>query len=174
MNLANQPVRAVPKVTRKPNRVEKKREKVKGVPIPSPKIRSQIDKKNYEKAMDKYDHQCADCGRTVGLEMHHITFRSQSGRKGWRNLVPLCKLHHDFCHERFPNRETREAYSGWYADMWRERHEHLYGPFYYMDKYDLYKANLIPNTSGDTFEAFMKREEVNARETLRKRNDGTE
>ncbi|ARK28766.1 HNH endonuclease [Halalkalibacter krulwichiae] len=166
MRLDQQPVRAVPKVTRKPNRKKKKVELYKGVKVPSRKARGQIDKKNYDKAMEKYEYQCAECGISVGLEMHHIVFRSDSGRKGWRNLVPLCKLHHDFCHEKFPNKELRETYSGWYADMWREKHEMLYGPFFAADKYDLWKAGLIPNCTDQAFDSFMDWEEVKACDSL--------
>ncbi|WP_100406246.1 HNH endonuclease [Bacillus solitudinis] len=155
-------VRAVPKIrSKRPNRKKPKLETYRGRAIPKPKDRSRIDKKNYDKAMELYKHQCADCG-SPHVEMHHIVFRSQSGRKGYRNLVPLCKLHHDFCHEKFPTKELREAYSGWYAEMWREKHELKYGPFFAADKFDLYKANLISNTTDEAFERFMEVEEVNA------------
>lgn len=160
MDLSNQPVRAVPKVReRHGNRKKRKLETYRGVKIPSKKVRGQIDKKNYAKAMENYDYQCAECGTTVGLEMHHVTFRSASGRKGWRNLVPLCKTHHDACHEKFANKDLREMYSGWFADKWRVLHKKRYGDFYGADRFDLYKTGLIDKCTEEAFEEFMSEQE---------------
>lgn len=157
MDLSKEPVRAVPKQYRekRPNRKKKKLETYKGVKIPSRKVRGQIDKKNYDKAMKHYDYQCGECGSQIGLEMHHITFRANLGRKGWRNLVPLCKTHHDACHEKFVNQELRKKYSGWYADKWREIHKEKFGEWYWSDRFDLWKAGLIVNCTDEAFEKFF-------------------
>lgn len=137
----------IPKVTyreKRPNRKKKKLETYKGIKIPPKKVRGNISKKEYEKALDYYGGGCAVTGNT-NIEMHHIVFRSQSGRGTWRNLVPLCKELHDKCHR------ERE-----YAEYWRERAEQQFGKYFMCDKWDLYKKGLIVNCTDEAFEKFMK------------------
>jgi 5-methylcytosine-specific restriction endonuclease McrA len=41
------------------------------------------------------DHwQCQFCGRSTNLEVHHISFRSQSGADDEKNLITLCHACH--------------------------------------------------------------------------------
>jgi 5-methylcytosine-specific restriction endonuclease McrA len=135
-------------------KAKKKVEMYKGVKIPHRKKRGEISKKDYEKALLHYGGGCAETGQ-VNVEMHHIVFRSQGGRGGWRNLVPLIKSMHTECHT---NRE--------YADYWRAEHEKKFGPHFYKDKFDLWKEGLIHNPTDDAFESFMEKEEERCRKSL--------
>ena len=132
-------------VTKKPNRKKKKTEVYKGVAIPPRKKRAQIDKKNYEQAIKEYGAYCQQCGSPY-IEMHHRMFRSQSGRKGWRNLIPLCHEHHRLCHSHYD-----------YAEKWREDARRKFGPYFFTDKYDLWKEGLIQRPTDELFEQFMER-----------------
>lgn len=143
---------------KKPNRKKKKTEQFRGISIPERVVRGKIDKKNYNKAMEHYNNCCGECGNPY-VEMHHITFKSALGRKGWRNLVPLCRMHHDACHEKFANKELRNLYSGWYAQKWRGVHEAKFGEWYYADRFDLWKEGLIHNCESKTFEKFMHKQQ---------------
>jgi 5-methylcytosine-specific restriction endonuclease McrA len=44
------------------------------------------------------DHgQCVVCGKP-GAEMHHVTYRSRGGEDEARNLITVCKRHHEDIH----------------------------------------------------------------------------
>lgn len=45
-----------------------------------------------------YYRECAICGSTQGVQVHHILFRSQQGDDTDANLCGLCRLHHDEIH----------------------------------------------------------------------------
>ncbi|MFC0188456.1 HNH endonuclease [Fictibacillus aquaticus] len=131
-------------------KTKKKVEMYKGVKIPHRKRRGEISKVDYEKALLHYGGGCAETGQT-NIEMHHIVFRSQGGRGGFRNLVPLSKEFHTLCH-------TDRAY----ADYWREQHKKIFGPHYMKDAYDLWKEGLIHNPTPEAFEKFMQGEQGDA------------
>lgn len=125
-------------------------EKVKreGTKLPSRSSRNEFteaEKRKIDKAFG--GAKCAQCGNPY-IEYHHAKFRSPSaqgsGRGVWRNGVPLCKPHHDLCHE-----------SRSYAEKWRALLKSLYGKYYYMDKYDLWLAGLIEEPENNFFEEFM-------------------
>lgn len=124
----------------------KKRQVVKGREIPTRRQRSTITKKEYAKAIDTFGDCCMICGDNR-IEMHHITYRSASGRGGFRNLLPLCNEHHRLAHS------TRA-----FSDMLKEQRITLYGKYFHCDKYDLFKMNLIKNTTNEEFEKFMEGE----------------
>ena len=71
-------------------------------------------------------------------------FRSQGGRGKWRNLLPLCKEHHQAAHT---GRELN--------DHLKEHMTKLYGPHYYKDEWDLNDEGLIDEPTKSTYEAFM-------------------
>lgn len=131
----------------KKKKTKKKPELYKGRVIPHRKKRSSISEKEYDKALQHYKNQCPETGSNL-VEMHHIVFRSQSGRGTWRNLVPLYPTFHKRCHT------DRE-----YADMWRKRHEQKFGPHYSKDKWDLWKEGLITSPTDELYEEFMLAEE---------------
>ncbi|WP_245595192.1 HNH endonuclease [Fictibacillus gelatini] len=136
------------------NRQRKKKKKVemyKGIKIPHKKKRGEISKTDYEKALLHYGGGCAETGN-IQIEMHHIVFRSQGGRGGWRNLVPLSKEFHTKCHT------DRE-----YAEYWRREHEKKFGPHFMKDRFDLWKEGLIHNPTEEAFEKFMEGEEERAK-----------
>jgi hypothetical protein len=72
-----------------------------------------------------YDNTCQECGGK-GLHIHHVCFRSQSGRGVFSNGLLLCNN----CHKRIHLDNDRALY-------WREVFKKQYGPLYYMDKEDL-------------------------------------
>jgi 5-methylcytosine-specific restriction endonuclease McrA len=135
-----------PKFKEKRPKKRKKAQRIKGRVIPTAKVRSSISKKEYNRAIEAFGESCIYCGSSH-IEMHHIRFRSQQGRGGFRNLVPLCKRHHLQVHN------EREI-----ADTLREVREKYFGPWYWADKFDLFKEGLIPNTDDKSFEKFMERE----------------
>ena len=42
--------------------------------------------------------RCFNCGRRVGLEIHHVEYRSQGGRNIFENCLPFCKICHGEIH----------------------------------------------------------------------------
>ncbi|MCK6203951.1 HNH endonuclease [Bacillus infantis] len=135
---------------KRPKKKKKKLETFKGRTIPPAKVRAAITKKEYNRALEAYGAFCNVCGNPI-IEMHHIRFRSQQGRGTYRNLIPLCKTHHMKAHS---NRMLNDI-------LKKERIQH-FGEWYWADKYDLFKARLIPNTDDKTFESYMKEEEDRA------------
>lgn len=77
--------------------------------------------------------------------MHHIRFRSQQGRGRFRNLIPLCKKHHALAHT-----------SRVFADQLREDRTQIFNEYYWADKYDLFKLNLIPTPTDEMYERFYE------------------
>ena len=132
---------------KRPKKNKKKPEIYKGRSIPSAKQRGMISKKEYTKAIETFGDCCAICGNPY-IEMHHIRFRSQQGRGKYRNLIPLCKIHHEQAHK------DRN-----FAEKLKEERERIYGPWYWADKWDLFKAGMIQNTTDIEFEKFMTKEE---------------
>ena len=136
---------------KRPRKKKGKLEIYKGRTIPSAKQRGAVSKKEYARAIEAFGDSCVYCGNPY-IEMHHVRFRSQGGRGKYRNLMPLCKEHHNRAHT------DRE-----FSEMLRDIREKKYGPWYWADKYDLFKAGLIPNTTDAEFEKFMKLEEERCR-----------
>lgn len=139
--------RPYPKIKqlKNPGKKEKKLEIYKGRTIPSKKQRGKISKREYNRAIEAFGSVCVICGNPY-IEMHHIVFRSHGGRGGFRNLIPLCKEHH------------QEAHKNWgFAETLRQERQKIFGEFFYMDKYDLFKAGLIQNTDDKTFEKFFEK-----------------
>lgn len=130
------------------NRKQKKR---KSRTIPSKKERTKISKKDYSKMLEEFGEHCNICG-AYPIEAHHIVFRSKYGSGNWRNLVPLCNKHHQLVHK------DRVL-----ADYFRQQREDRFGTHFWKDKYALFKEGLIPNTTNEAFENFLKGEEANAR-----------
>lgn len=132
---------------KKPRKKKKKSETYKGRTIPKAKTRGDISKKEYNKAIDEFGACCAYCGNPR-VEMHHIKFRSQGGRGVYRNLIPLCNLHHRKAHQ------DRE-----FSERLRAERVKQFGEWYWVDRFDLYKAGLIPDPTEKHFEIFMKEQE---------------
>ena len=53
-----------------------------------------------EQVLARDGHCCTvpGCRRNVGLDLHHIEYRSRGGNHGLRNLTTLCDLHHRAVH----------------------------------------------------------------------------
>ncbi|MCR6096890.1 HNH endonuclease [Salipaludibacillus agaradhaerens] len=142
----------VPKIKdKRPKSKKKKLQMYKGVSIPSKRVRGNISKKDYERAVREFGDACAVCGSPY-IEMHHILYRSHNGRGKWRNLIPLCPEHHR------GKTGVHANYKGM-SDKLRNERKRMYGDWYWADKYDLYKANLIPNTTDEAYEKFMLTQE---------------
>lgn len=127
-----------------------KQEIFKGRRFPKWSVRGKISKSNYNKALNEHGNYCFVCGTVDSLEAHHVRFRSDGGRGGWRNIRFLCTEHHRGDYSPHKNRELRETLE--------EAHTALYGKWYWADKYDLFKEGLIPNTTDKAFEEFMEKE----------------
>lgn len=148
----------VSKPKEKPKYKEKRPKKKKnpnlyrGRIVPSKKDRTRITETAYNRMMKEFGEYCYLCGYTTNLEAHHIVFRSQMGSGGWRNLVPLCKR----CHLEAHKHKT-------VADQLREDREALYGKWYWADVYTLFKEGLVPNTTTEAYERFMRGEDERAK-----------
>lgn len=81
--------------------------------------------------------------------MHHIIFRSSGGRGGWRNLIPLCKTHHDKAHR-----------NSAFALVLKNEREERYGKYFSCDRFDLFEHGHIDSPNEKEFEEFMKMEEL--------------
>lgn len=131
----------------KPRHKKKKPKTYKGRIIPKAKVRAKISKKEYNRAIEEYGAYCNVCGSPY-IEMHHIKFRSQGGRGGYRNLIPLCKKHHMLAHK------DRQ-----FSEKLRSEREKRFGKWYWADRFDLFKAGLIPTPTEECFERFMQEKE---------------
>ncbi|GIN88685.1 hypothetical protein J6TS2_50710 [Heyndrickxia sporothermodurans] len=148
-----------PKIKKKryPEKKKKKRnplkqEIYKGRVIPKKSKRGRISSNEYAEAQRKHGDCCYVCGTTINIEAHHIRFRSNSGRGNWRNIRFLCDKHHRGSYSPHQNEDLRKELE--------KLHESLYGPYYYCDKYDLFKLGLIDNTTDSAYEKFMSLEEL--------------
>ncbi|PKR86119.1 HNH endonuclease [Heyndrickxia camelliae] len=128
-----------------------KPEVYKGRVIPKKQVRGRILRKEYNKAAERHGYECYVCGTTQALECHHVRFRANGGRGTHRNLIFLCGNHHR-------GKYSPHQHEGLRKDL-EALHESKYGPYYYCDKYDLFKAGIIENTSDECFEKFMREEE---------------
>lgn len=138
---------------KKPGKKEKRLEVYKGRTIPSKRQRGKVSKKEYQKALQEHGEYCYFCGNTRNLEMHHVMpkgySRIKNGRGVWRNLRLLCSECHRGKNGVHQNKERMEHL--------QKLHEELYGPYYYCDRYDLFKRGLIPNTTDKAFEEFFEK-----------------
>lgn len=105
--------------------------------------RGRVTKEQYQLAIDWFGDSCNQCNARP-IEMHHSRFRAQAGRGGFRNLVPLCKKHHQMVHN---NRE--------FADHWRTEREEAFGEHFYKDAFDLHEEGLIDEPTLQLFENYM-------------------
>lgn len=55
---------------------------------------------NAAKVLERDGYRCRVCGLSWGLQVHHVTFRSQGGGHETSNLVTLCGLCHTSVHDR--------------------------------------------------------------------------
>lgn len=138
------------RIAKKKKRQPLKQEVYKGRVIPKKSARGRITRKEYIKAQKAHGEYCFICQTTVGLEAHHIKFRSAEGRGQWRNIRFLCGEHHRGAYSPHRDRNVRRALE--------LMHEDLYGPHYFKDVYDLFKEGLVENTTPEAYEEFMQRE----------------
>lgn len=110
---------------------------------PKRKERGAITKEQYQLALDWFGETCNICGASP-IELHHISFRAQGGRGGWRNLMPLCTKHHNLAHT------DRN-----FADELRDMRAEAFGKLYYTDRFDLYDAGLIDVPTEQAFEQYQ-------------------
>lgn len=110
---------------------------------PRKRERGQVNKKQYQEALDWFGDSCSICGNTP-IEMHHVTFRSQGGRGGYRNLMPLCNYHHRLAHQ-----------DSNFADELRDMRYEAFGKLYYTDRFDLHELGLIDEPTEQAFESYM-------------------
>jgi len=132
-----------------------KQEVYKGRTIPTKQKRGRITTAEYNEAARQHGEYCFFCGSTANLECHHVMpkgySRIKSGRGKYRNLRFLCNE----CHTG-ENGVHRNAGK---MKIIQDEHERIYGPYFWCDKYDLFKQGLISNTTDEEFEKFMKSEE---------------
>lgn len=111
--------------------------------------RGLVTPKEYQRAVDAFGECCTECG-DGRVEMHHIVYRSQGGRGGFRNLIPLCEYHHELAHK-----------SRAFSDEIKASREVVYGKHFYCDRFDLFEHGLIDDPNEEAFEEYMQEVEVN-------------
>ncbi|WP_394139581.1 HNH endonuclease [Cytobacillus oceanisediminis] len=136
-----------PKVKEKRPKKKKNPQLYRGRIIPKKKDRTKITPENYNKMIEVYGAYCQECGYTP-VSAHHLVFRSSMGTGGWRNLAPLCTKCHDRAHKHFE-----------FAEYLRTKRAERFGPHFGKDKYALFKEGLIPTSTDEMYERFMKGEE---------------
>lgn len=147
----------------KPNRSKSKGKQKgvsyhKGLKIPHRKQRGKIKRQDYNEALRVWGECCTECGNPK-IEMHHVVYRSHSGRGGYRNLRPLCKVHHDQAHK-----------ERGFTEELKKQHKRKYGKHFYKDRFDLWKEGVLENPSQELFDEFMKGEEKRCRKNGLKNN----
>lgn len=115
--------------------------------IPKMGKRTEIKEKEAKKAIEKFGSRCHFC-RSPHIELHHIIYAKQLGKGKWRNLIPLCRKHHEMVHK-----NPKKAIS------FKNVREGRYGEYFWCDEYDLYKMGLIDSPTEKEFEAYMKEHE---------------
>lgn len=116
--------------------------------VPTQKQRNAISKEQYQLALDWFGDSCSICN-SKPIELHHIRYRSAGGRGGYRNLIPLCKHHHDKAHKD----------AGFSQSLHQERVE-AFGEYFYMDAHDLCYHGLIDEPSEEKFNQFMNEVQI--------------
>lgn len=111
---------------------------------PKQKDRTRIKAKDYNKAIEVFGDICF-CGNPR-VELHHIKFRSDNGKGKWRNLIPLCKIHHTLAH-------TDNQYRR-HLEIQRMR---MFGEFYWCDEHDLYEKGIISEPTEKEMEAYFEK-----------------
>lgn len=147
-----------PKFTQQ--RFSKKKKKTKkpivqnGIKIPSRAKRSDFTIKHKHTIIDLWGNTCRCCGNPI-VEFHHRKFRSGMGRNNPRNGCPLCQQCHARCH-------TDAAF----AQIWRDEAIKIWGIYYFWDKYDLWKHNLIERPTEELMDQFFEREREKCQKSI--------
>jgi HNH endonuclease len=119
---------------------------------PSKTERATFTTEEKQKVISVYGTACFLCESAHYEEIHHVKFKSKKGRGTFRNGVPVCKVCHDLIHEDTPQSQRLAHYI-------RLTVKSLYGEYYYMDVWDLYKLKLISSPTEELFERFMLNQE---------------
>lgn len=119
-----------------------------GVKPPPRSKRNEFTARQRKLALSWFGTRCniPNCPHAA-TELHHVIYRSQSGRGVWRNAIPLCLKHHDQAHDFKDFRKALEA-----------MRIELFGEHFYKDKWDLWLDGLIEDPTEAEMEAFMDRE----------------
>ena len=112
---------------------------------PRKRERGQINKKQYQLALDWFGDTCTICD-SKPIEMHHVTPRARAGRGGYRNLMPLCKTHHLKAHS-----------DANFGDSLRDERAEAFGKLYYTDRFDLHELGLIEEPTEEHYENYMQK-----------------
>jgi 5-methylcytosine-specific restriction endonuclease McrA len=128
--------------------------------VPTQKERTRIIEENYNRMIEVFGNYCQECGFTP-ISAHHLIFRSAMGTGNWRNLAPLCKRCHDRAHSDYE-----------FTEYLRDKRAKQYGPYFGQDKYSLFMEGLLPNTTDEAYERFMRGEEERAQKSVYQGMDG--
>ncbi len=61
-------------------------------------ISANLNNQTRKEVYKRDDYMCALCGGTRGLQVHHVTARSQGGSNSLHNLITLCHICHANAH----------------------------------------------------------------------------
>jgi hypothetical protein len=69
-----------------------------GYPLPPGEVAGDLPVETERKVLALGGRSCANCGRRLGLHVHHIIFRSQGGTNRLPNLISVCARCHEAVH----------------------------------------------------------------------------
>ena len=79
--------------------------------IPAKTPRLKLDSTSYRdlhrQVLERDGWRCQNCASMQNLQVHHLTFRSQSGGDEEQNLITLCAACHAQTHGRASRRNVR-------------------------------------------------------------------
>ena len=62
-----------------------------------------------ENTLDRDNHKCRICGKTIGLDVHHINGQNRFNESP-ADLMTLCRKCHDIIHEYWRQKDKQEHY----------------------------------------------------------------
>lgn len=70
-------------------------------------------KKKRAQALDYHGAECACCGSTNNIHIHHISYLNYPGNEKMTDLIPLCEDHHQLVHKLIAELRKRNSTYSW-------------------------------------------------------------
>lgn len=125
-----------------------KKDQLKQNKKPSSKARNEFSQDTISQIKELQGSCCYVC-ESPQVQIHHVKYRSRSGRGVKRNGLPLCPFHH-----------TDSTYGIHFNSRFRKQVTEIFierfGPEYYKDEHDLFKEGKIAEPSKKLLEEYFK------------------
>ena len=114
---------------------------------PSTRRRNDFSSETREEIKNIWGHCCYVC-ESPQIELHHVKYRSASGRGTKRNGLPLCHFHHvNPTHGIHNNRKFRNDITQIFIEQ--------FGEDFYKDEYDLFAEKKIKEPTKEEMEKYF-------------------